>query len=415
MWWIFIFVLAVTSGNALRLAAYISAGGLHGEIRFEKVSEDTVKIRTALHATLQYPDQQWLWSVTRFPVDYSKIEDRCSEQHLGESDTYSPRTICTSINVLETNAEKNAEARFQGPVAGSVWFRWLGGDSITDTIIYTDLHHTSENKAQSGFTEHHWKIYVTDIFDSEKEKNDCNILQTVFDPDDLGEGKAIGDIDARLGKIKVATDTNKKSKAAYKDPVISLLPADILGSHRSLYLVIFHPTHSDSFLACAKIKNQKFTLAKSLINSHGVKGEVTFTQETRFHPTWVNVSLSPINDLETRLRYETKTAAYKIHELPREPLVRTRNSEQECLSTKAMYNPSNVDDKTIPPAGLGTQDQYAIGDLSGKLQGRKEGSHHNDILPGSAKLSGAYWDTFLPLTGVYSILHRSLVLYKYVK
>ncbi|XP_044594717.1 uncharacterized protein LOC123272119 isoform X2 [Cotesia glomerata] len=455
MWWIFIFVLAVASGNALRLAAYISAGGLHGEIRFEKVSEDTVKIRTALHATLQYPDQQWLWSVTRFPVDYSKIEDRCSEQHLGESlidltelvgpltipgnesitvevpnisltgekglwskglilrDTYSPRTICTSINVLETNAEKNAEARFQGPVAGSIWFRWLGGDSTTDTIIYTDLHHTSENKAQSGFTEHHWKIYVTDIFDSEKEKNDCNILQTVFDPDDLGEGKAIGDIDARLGKIKVATNTNKKSKAAYKDPVISLLPADLLGSHRSLYLVIFHPTHSDSFLACAKIKNQKFTLAKSLINSHGVKGEVTFTQETRFHPTWVNVSLSPINDLETRLRYETKTAAYKIHELPREPLVRTRNSEQECLSTKSMYNPSNVDDKTIPPAGLGTQDQYAIGDLSGKLQGRKDGSHHNDILPGSAKLSGVYWDTFLPLTGVYSILHRSLVLYKY--
>jgi len=62
--------------------------------------------------------------------------------------------------------------------------------------------------------------------------------------------------------------------------------------------------------------------------------------------------------------------------------------------------------------GFGTQDQYAIGDLSGKLQGRKKGSYHNDILPGSAKLSGIYWDTYLPLSGIHSIVHRSLVLYK---
>ncbi|XP_008545809.1 uncharacterized protein LOC103570004 [Microplitis demolitor] len=458
MWLILLFIF-VSSVNGLRLAAYISSGGLHGEIRFEKISEDKIKIRTALHATLQYPDQQWLWSVTRFPVDYTKIEDRCADQHLGESlidltelvgpltlpgnesmivelpsisltgekglwskglvlrDTYSPRTICTSINVLERNAEKNAEARFHGPVAGTVWFKWLGGtagDSTTDTIIYTDLHHTSEHKLQGvAFTEHNWKIYVTDIFDTGKERNDCDILQTVFDPDDLGVGKAIGDIDSRLGKIKVAVDVNKKSKSAYKDQVISLLPADLLGTHRSLYLVIFHPTHSDSFLACAKIKNQKFIIAKSLINSRGIKGEVTFTQETRFHPTWVNVSLTPINDLETRLRYETKTAAYKIHELPYQPLVFNDGVKSDCKSTKSMYNPSKIDEKNIPPAGLGTQDQYGIGDLSGKLEGRKEGSHHDDILPGSAKLNGVYWDTFLPLSGANSILHRSLVLYKY--
>lgn len=156
-------------------------------------------------------------------------------------------------------------------------------------------------------------------------------------------------------------------------------------------------------------------LFRSLINSRGIKGEVTFTQETRFHPTWVNVSLTPINDLETRLRYETKTAAYKIHELPYQPLVFNDGVKSDCKSTKSMYNPSKIDEKNIPPAGLGTQDQYGIGDLSGKLEGRKEGSHHDDILPGSAKLNGVYWDTFLPLSGANSILHRSLVLYKYVK
>lgn len=72
--------------NGLRLAAYISSGGLHGELRFEQGSEEnSVKIRTSLHATLQYPDQQWLWSITQFPVDYTAIEDRCTEKHLGAS------------------------------------------------------------------------------------------------------------------------------------------------------------------------------------------------------------------------------------------------------------------------------------------------------------------------------------------
>ncbi|XP_034936914.1 uncharacterized protein Rsod [Chelonus insularis] len=458
MWWFLIYMF-VSTGNALRLAAYISYGGLHGEIRFEQGPGNSIILRTSLHTTLQFPDQQWLWSVTQFPVDYRKIEDRCVNQHLGKQlidftdllgplslpgnesivvevpnvsligenglwnkglllkDTYSSRTVCASITVLEKNAEKNAEARFHGSIAGSVWFRWLGGnagDTTTDTLIYTDLYHTSNEKLRGvDFTDHNWKIYVTDVFDTVKDRSNCNILQTVFDPDDAGTGKSIGDIDSRLGKVKVSTDTKNKFKAVYRDPVISLLPADLLGSYRSLYLVIFHPTHTDSVLACAKIKHQKVALAKSLFNSRGIKGEVTFSQETPFHVTWVNVSLSPVNDLETRLRYETKVAAYKIHELPREPQNFNLESGAECQTTKNLYNPANIDEKTTPPSGLGTQDQYAIGDLSGKLQGRKEGSHHNDILPGSAKLSGIYWDTFLPLSGVYSILHRSLVLHKY--
>ncbi|XP_043268911.1 uncharacterized protein Rsod isoform X2 [Venturia canescens] len=421
-----------------------------------------MKIRLGLETTLQYPDQQWLWTVTRFPVDYTNIENRCDDRHLGETiidltelvgpivmpgnessvvevpgltltgdkglwgkglllvDTYSSRRICASITVLEKHAEKNAEARFHGPVAGSVWFRWLGGqagDATSDTVMYADLHHVSKQKVLKSvdFTEHNWKIYVTDIFDSGKDKNDCNILQTVFDPDDSGSGNSIGDVDSRLGKIKVAVDANKSLKTSYRDSLILLLPADLLGSHRSLYLVIFHPTHTDSFLACAKIKPRKASLAKTLISSRGIRGEVTLSQETQYDPTWVNVTLNTINDLETRLRYATKIAAYRIHELPRDPFyfMHQNNSEEPCLTTKEMYNPSNIDLKTIPPPGLGTQDQYAIGDISGKLQGRKSRSYHSDILPGSAQLAGIYWDLYLPLSGINSVVHRSLVLHKF--
>lgn len=73
------------------------------------------------------------------------------------------------VQVLDKNAEKFAEARFHGSVAGSVWFRWLGGqagEDTTDTIIYANLQHTADQKSNDVyFTEHRWKIYVTDIFD----------------------------------------------------------------------------------------------------------------------------------------------------------------------------------------------------------------------------------------------------------
>ncbi|XP_050455769.1 uncharacterized protein LOC126853760 [Cataglyphis hispanica] len=458
MQWLLLLCCA-TIASALKLAAYISSGGLHGEIRFERATESSLRIRYSLKATLQYPDQQWLWSITQFPVDYTIINGRCDKRYIGESiidltekvgplelptnqtgsieiaglsltgeaglwgkglvlkDNYSPRTICASITLLEKNIEKFAQARFYGPVAGTVLFRWLNGQfdhEPTDTIIHTNLHHIHRQKLQLlNYTEHHWKIYVTDIFETGKDKDNCNILQNVFDPNTSGIGKSIGDVDVRLGKIKVAVNTQKQYKTFYRDPELSLLPADLLGPHRHLYLVIFHPVHEDSFLACAKINHRKPIHTKAVINSRGIRGEVTAIQETPFDPTWINISLTTINDLETRLRYATKLAFYRIHELPPEPAKTVGITIDSCLTTKKLFNPLNIIEKTTPPAGFGTQDQYAIGDLSGKLQGRKEGSYHNDILPGSAKLSGIYWDTYLPLSGTYSIVHRSLVLYKY--
>lgn len=76
---------AVATTSALRLAAYISSGGLHGEIRFESAGAGVgVKLRLALKTTLQYPDQRWDWSLTEFPVDYAVIENRCSQRYLGK-------------------------------------------------------------------------------------------------------------------------------------------------------------------------------------------------------------------------------------------------------------------------------------------------------------------------------------------
>lgn len=61
------------------------------------------------------------------------------------------------------------------------------------------------------------------------------------------------------------------------------------------------------------------------------------------------------------------------------------------------------------PLGYGTQDQYPVGDLSGKLLGRNNATV---LVEGGQELNGSHWDVFLPLRGKYSVVHRSLVIYK---
>lgn len=87
------------------------------------------------------------------------------------------------IQVLEKNIEKFAQAYFYGPVAGTVLFRWLGSQTgnDTDTIIHTNLHHIHKQKLQSlNYTEHYWKIYVTDILETGKGIRNCKISYLIL-------------------------------------------------------------------------------------------------------------------------------------------------------------------------------------------------------------------------------------------
>lgn len=123
--------------------------------------------------------------------------------------------------------------------------------------MQADLYHAKAVKVGNGFTEHKWKLFVTDIFDSDKgsHEDNCNVLQLVFDPDNSGDGMSIGDLDSRLGLIKVATDANdKKMRRLYKDDVLNVLRSDMEATKRNLYVVIFDERHTDSFLACAKLR-----------------------------------------------------------------------------------------------------------------------------------------------------------------
>lgn len=300
----------VSQTTSLELKSYVSQEGLHGTITFTKV-KNAIKITTNLNGTLEHLYQTWSWAVTEFPVDYSILENRCDPSKLGKTlinldDIYGPlfipdnatsefitedltingpnglygkslflrnletRTrVCASITVVDKSIEKTAVAKFNSPVSGSVYFKWFSTkDNHQDMIITTDLYHVSNiEKAGRGddFTEHSWKIYVTDILNHETDSTDssCNILQLVFDPQDKGEGNAIGDVDKRLGKVKISKDYKRNQyKTLFRDEELILLPSDLTGPQRRLYLVIFETTHEDSFLACAKIRYEHPVSAK---------------------------------------------------------------------------------------------------------------------------------------------------------
>ncbi|XP_055616039.1 uncharacterized protein LOC129762078 [Toxorhynchites rutilus septentrionalis] len=453
-----------TQVNSVNLVAYISQYGLHGEISFSQHTDREVRIVSDLETTLQYPDQGWSWGVHQLPVDYTIVDpkERCELRALGEQlwsfdddlgfltlpgnestswlnnipltgekglwgkslVLYDPNNnfrICATITTRDGSQDHIAEAKFNSPVSGSIYFRWLVSKEThhTDTLIYSNIFHL---KAQSrklnnpDFTEHSWKIYVTDIFENEATDTEanCNKLQLVFDPQVRGTGKAIGDIDVRLGNLKITTNSQKNKFAQlFNDKELVLLPSDLYGPSRKLYLVIFDPVHPDTFLACAKIRHLKPKSARAMVNGGGIKGEMRFVQRSRFEPTWINASFSSItNELQHNVNYAKDVAGFKINTLP----LHSYSADQEnfCSTSGPTLNPFNMQSKDIPPPGFGTQDQYPVGDLSGKLTNRNKKEMHRMYLPGtSAELNGYYWDAFLPLQGVHNVIFRGFTVERY--
>lgn len=119
------------------------------------------------------------------------------------------------------------------------------------------------------------------------------------------------------------------------------------------------------------------------MNETKINLELTLWQKSKFEATHVYSKAETIqNDITLRL-----------HEMPLIPKTyKTPLNENNCLGIGNIFNPTG---KSFPAADERlTQDQYAIGDLSGKYN-----------------YDSSSWDIFLPLFGSNSVIHRSLVLY----
>ncbi|KAM9363417.1 uncharacterized protein cusr [Symphorus nematophorus] len=118
-------------------------------------------------------------------------------------------------------------------------------------------------------------------------------------------------------------------------------------------------------------------------------GQVQFSQAVPQGPTTINVSLMNLDSL---------AGGYHVHILPIKP-----GSVEPCSSANILghFNPLAWNVSNSPAPGVGTVDQYEIGDISGKFGN----------LNGLNQSQAEYMDPAMPLTGPYSIAGRSLVVH----
>lgn len=399
----------------------------------------------------------WSWSTHEFPVDYSLLGGRCDVEKLGRrmvdldavlgrlslpelatSEIVVPegvplaltgpqgvwarslllvnddgRRACATITVSGRADERVAEARFSNlEVSGSVHFRWVGSHTRgpaesphdaaahTDTLILADLRRVPPPNATKSrapvIVDHDWRIYVTDILDSESDKSrgNCNFLQLVFSPD--ASTATLGDLGSRLGPVPVAQEP-ASARAVLRDPLLDRLQADLASNGRSLYLVLLDPEHPESFLACAKIRLVPPVTTVATLQTAGARGRVTLSQRSRFDPTLVRYDLRlPRPDVALALQ------GLRVHELP--PPAGHLGRDNPCNHTGGVYDPEEKGGADARH-GFRGQDEHAVGDLSNKLI---------PLLPYlqnvSFDLQLQLWDMFLPLQGPRSVVHRSFVI-----
>ncbi|KAJ1522963.1 hypothetical protein ONE63_002100 [Megalurothrips usitatus] len=402
----------------------------------------------------------WSWSIHEFPVDYSLLGGRCDGERLGRSvveldavlgrltlpelatseivvpeaaavSLTGPRGVwgrslllvnddgrraCATITVSGRADERLAEARFNSPaVSGSVYFRWVGshtrGAAVaedaathTDTLILTDLSRAPPPNATRSrapvVVDHEWKIYVTDILDSESDKSrgNCNFLQLLFNPD--ATTVTLGDLSGRLGAVPVAQEP-ASARSVRRDPALDRLQADLgvgPGQGRNFYLVLLDPQHPDSFLACARIRLVPPVTAVATLLTAGARGRVSLSQRTRFDPTLVRYDVHlPTPTAATALR------GLRVRELPPPP-GRVWDRDNPCNHTGRTYDPEEKGEADAN-RGFRGQDQYAVGDLTSKLIPLLQ-----DLQAVTFDLQAQLWDMYLPLYGPRSVVHRSLVL-----
>lgn len=132
----------------------------------------------------------------------------------------------------------------------------------------------------------------------------------------------------------------------------------------------------------------------------GIRGEITMQQKFKFEPTWVKFNFFTVSN-KSRENIELVRSVSKIlvTDLPPNPIF--ANKIDFCSTSGEVFNPTNVVLNKVPPH-LGTQDQYAIGDITGKLK-----------LQNNAELSAEYWDIYMPLEGMNSVVQRGFAIQRH--
>ncbi|XP_068710245.1 uncharacterized protein [Montipora foliosa] len=287
-----------------------------------------------------------------------------------------------------------AKAVFKYPAAGYVYLRQVVNNSDTDTSLFVNLFYVNAAELQSQFL---WQINQGTV--------SCQIPGEIFNPNSIDghncskekqENCPIGDMCAKHGDVTVsmATKEMSKAKAAFTDTNLPLSGTNnVIGKT----IVLFSKVDPDRPFACATIMTVKPMVVKATFTASvhdGIDGYFRFTQRSPFDPTITEISLTGL---------KRKAEGYHVHNYPM-PWGSKFTGSETCAGGNlgGHWNSFGVDVKSSPFPGTGTNDEYEIGDLSGKY-----GSFYNYTY-----YNKTHFDFNLPLFGKNSIHGRSIVIHK---
>ncbi|GIY38582.1 putative RNA-directed DNA polymerase from transposon X-element [Caerostris darwini] len=270
--------------------------------------------------------------------------------------------ICANIGY--PGPTRMAVANFVFPIAGQVIFRQDAKNPYGDTTIFGEFYYI--DGSVNDTMEHRWDVHDfepgRDFYNWTKR---CESTGDQFNP----FGLPLSGPDKIVGKGLVIHDDTA-------------------------------PPHRGDRLACAGIRirhplkaSVRAWISGPAIESN-VSGLIQFSQESAYDVTEGKVELGGLAGL---------AGGYHIHKMW-VPI----DKEFPCTddSVSGHFNPYLLNVSLGPAPGIGSNDQYEVGDLSGK-HGTLDGQE-------SFRL-GEFRDANLPLHGPHSVMGRSVVIHKKVR
>ncbi|XP_051978260.1 uncharacterized protein LOC127639949 [Xyrauchen texanus] len=292
-----------------------------------------------------------------------------------------------------------ARAVFRSPVVGTVLFTQLSSDSYSEVSVFMDL---SYGQLSTQATHNHnWHIHTYPIStETDSDKGSCLSTGGHWNPFNIETNVStynincgpdspfaceVGDISGKHKTLDLLPEVGTVATKSFFTDTTSWVSGMIGRS-----LVVHGSNQTAQRIACANLTLFRFPSArsKSWLGPGSSEGQVIFSQVSPQGPTILNISLTGLN---------ARAASYHIHILP------IKSVWEPCSDSNIMghFNPLSVNVASSPAPGNGTVDQYEIGDISGKF----------GPLLGQNDFQNQYMDGNMPLSGLNSIIGRSLVIH----